>query len=122
MAENIALTLALLPSQGNGGQFAVGTVTFGATAIVAADYVEIDIGFKPKFVEWENLTDRVGGKHFEGMAADSCLKTIANGTRTLEITSGNGGITLTDRGFRVLQNATLALILASKVCAVRAQA
>jgi hypothetical protein len=58
-----------------------------------------------------NLTDRVEVEWFEGMA---CLKTAAAGTRTLETT--NGGITVDDKGFRVLQNATLAAVLASKTC------
>lgn len=48
------------------------------------------------------------------MAANTCLKTAAAGTRTLE--TSNGGITVDENGFRVLQNATLAAILASKTC------
>ena len=51
---------------------------------------------------------------FEGMAANTCIKTAAAGTRTLETT--NGGVTVDSQGFRVLQNATLAAILASKTC------
>lgn len=121
MPENIALTLTQTPSQAN-SQLAVGRVVFPATAIVAADYVEIDCGFKPKNVEWVNLTDRISGEYFEGMANNSCLKTAAAGTRTLEVTGGNGGITLTDNGFLVSQNATLALILASKTCYYKAVA
>ena len=50
------------------------------------------------------------------MAANSALKTAAAGTQTLEVTGGNGGITLTNRGFQVLQNATLGAIAASKDC------
>ena len=48
------------------------------------------------------------------MTANTCMKTAAAGTRTLETT--NGGITVDEKGFRVLQNATLAAILASKTC------
>ncbi len=121
MPENIAYTPTSNPSQAN-GQFATGQVVFPATAIVATDYVEIDVGFKPKRIVWSNTTDRIAGEFFEGMAANSCIKTAANGTRTLEVTGGNGGITLTENGFRVLQNATLALILASKTCHWMAQA
>lgn len=119
MAENLVRTVTLAPSQAN-GQLAIGKVVFDATAITAADYTEIDIGFKPKYVEWLNATDRISGEFYEGMAANNCLKTAAAGTRTLETT--NGGITLTDTGFRVLQNATLALILASKTCYFKAVA
>ena len=53
------------------------------------------------------------------MADNTSLKTIADGTRTLETT--NGGVTVDDKGFRVLQNATLAAILASKTCYYEAQ-
>ncbi len=122
MARNTAgQTLTYNIAQGN-SQFANGLDVFDATAITAADYVEITVGFQPKYVSFQNVTDRVGGEFYEGMAADSCIKTAANGTRTLEITSGNGGITLTANGFRVLQNATLALVLASKTCAWQARA
>lgn len=122
MAANAAgQTLTYNPSQGTPA-FAVGLDVFDATAITATDYVEILVGFKPKYVKWENVTDRICGEFYEGMAADSCIKTVAAGTRTLEITSGNGGITLTNTGFRVLQNATLALVLASKTCQWQARA
>lgn len=98
---------------------------FDATAITAADSVVVSVGFTPKYFQWENVTDRVKGEWYEGMAANSCIKTVAAGTRTLEVTGGNGGITVCDsdgvanvngRYVAVLQNATLALILASKVC------
>lgn len=115
MARNTAYTLNRHDPDINPG-LATGEVIFDATAITATDYVEIDVGFKPRYVQWLNLTDRVGGEFHLGMADDSCLKTAAAGTRTLEVTGGNHGITLTARGFRVAQNATLALILASKTC------
>lgn len=103
----------------------VGRIVFDATAITAADSIVITLGFTPKYITFENVTDRVKGEWYEGMAANSCIKSVAAGTRTLEITSGNGGITVCDsdgtantggRCFAVLQNATLALILASKTC------
>jgi hypothetical protein len=115
MAENTTLTLTRKDNQGQ-SQVLSGKVVFDATAITAADYIEIDVGFKPTYVKWENVTDRVSGEHYEGMADESCVKTAANGTKTLEVTGGNKGITLTTNGFRVAQNATLALILASKTC------
>ena len=45
---------------------------------------------------------------------DATAITAADSTRVLKTT--NGGITVDDKGFRVLQNATLAAILASKTC------
>ena len=83
------------------------------------DRVTVLTGFKPRYVRWVNLTDRVEVEWFEGMDANTCLKTAAAGTRTLETT--NGGITVDERGFRVSQNATLAAILASKTCVYEAR-
>jgi hypothetical protein len=107
-----------------------GSVTFDATAITATDYVTITCGFIPRKVVWSNDTDRVMLEWREGMAQDSAIKTAAAGTRTLEVTGGNRGIivgtgalTSANSGsipnagqFQVSQNATLAAILASKVC------
>lgn len=104
--------------------FKAGRISFDATAIVAADEVVVFVGFTPKYIVWENVTDRIKGEWYEGMAAESCIKTVAAGTRTLEVTGGNKGLTVCDvdgtantsgRYFKVAQNATLALILASKV-------
>jgi hypothetical protein len=105
----------------------VGRNVFDATAITAADSTLVNLGFTPKYVVWENVTDRIKIEWYEGMAANTCIKTVAAGTRTLETT--NGGITVcTSDGtaavdgkcFSVLQNATLAAILASKVCTWKA--
>jgi hypothetical protein len=96
-----------------------GKVVYDATAITATEYTRVLTGFKPRYVRWVNLTDRVEVEWFEGMADNTSLKTIADGTRTLETT--NGGVTVDDKGFRVLQNATLAAILASKTCYYEAQ-
>ena len=117
MAQNTAGQTLTQVSPNGVANHAVGTVVFDATAITATDYVEINCGFQPNYVKWTNLTDRIGGEYWAGMAANGCLKTVAAGTRTLEVTGGNGGITITSTGFRVLQNATLALVLASKTCA-----
>lgn len=113
MAENTTYTLTKYA--GNDGA-AQGSVVFDATSITTTDYIELDIGFQPRMVEFWNATDRICGKHFKGMADESCLKTAANGTQTLEVTGGNKGVTLTTRGFQVAQNATLGLIAASNTC------
>lgn len=98
------------------GNYAFGSAVFDATAITAADSVVISLGFTPRYVVWENATDRTRCEWYQGMAANSCIKTVAAGTRTLEVTGGNGGITVATGQFSVLQNATLAAILASKTC------
>ena len=114
MADNIAGQTRTNSDMQDSPAVAQGSVVYDATAITAADSTRVLTGFKPRYVRWVNLTDRVEVEWFEGMAANTCLKTAAAGTRTLETT--NGGITVDDRGFRVLQNATLAAILASKTC------
>lgn len=115
MAENTTYTEArIADDHGNG--VAEGKVTYGADSITTTDYTEITCGFKPRFVKWVNATDRIAVTHFQGMADESCVKDAAAGTRTLEVTGGNKGITLTSDGFRVMQNATLGAIAASKVC------
>jgi len=112
MAENTTYTLTTYKEGDN--STVTGKIVFDATAITAADYVEIDCGFKPRYVDVTNVTDRISVEHWQGMDDESCVKTAAAGTRTLEVTGGNKGITLTERGFRVAQNATLAVIAASK--------
>jgi hypothetical protein len=120
MAENTAYT-GTKTLKTDAPASVTGKVVYGATAITAADYTEIKLGFRPTYVEWENATDRTNIVWYEGMGDNACVKTIAAGTRTLETSGGNGGITVTDTGFRVSQNATLAAILASKTCYYRAE-
>ena len=107
--------------------FKVGRIVLDATAITAGDYLLVECGFTPKYVEFVNVTDRIGVEWYEGMTADTCIKSAAAGTRTLETT--NKGITICDssgvantegRCFMVSQNATLAVIAASKTLTYRA--
>jgi hypothetical protein len=119
MADNIAGQTRSNSDKQDSPSTARGKVVYDATAITATDHTRIETGFKPRYVRWVNLTDRVEVEWFEGMDANTCLKTVAAGTRTLE--TSNGGVTVDERGFRVLQNATLAAILASKTCHWEAQ-
>lgn len=129
MATNTAYTSNVTAKKQDGPLMANGRLTYPATTIVATDYTQIDVGFVPTYIQWTDVTSRIGIEWFEGMAVNSCVKTAANGTRTLEVTGGNGGITICDsdgtansagRSFKVLQNATLAAILASEVVNYRA--
>lgn len=111
-------------------KYASGSVTFDATAITATDFAKVTCGFIPRYFMWCNDTDRVMGEWRDGMADNSCIKTAAAGTRTLEVTGVNRGIIVgTPTSTNVVagatpgpgevfvsQNATLGLILASKVC------
>lgn len=129
MAINTAgQTLTGNASPGDAPAIKVGRDVFDATAITAADYALFSVGFTPKYVAFENVTDRIKVEWYEGMAADTCIKTAAAGTRTLETTNlgiticdADGVATTTGRCFKVAQNATLAVIAASKTCTWVAQ-
>jgi hypothetical protein len=111
-------------------KYAAGSVVFDSTSITAGDYWQVNVGFIPKYFVFSNDTDRVMVEWRDGMAQDSCIKTIANGTRSLEVTGGNHGIVVGSTTntnalagsvagagqVQVSQNATLAAILASKTC------
>jgi hypothetical protein len=66
----------------------------------AASY---DVGFRPRYVCVDNVTDRIKLEWCEGTTSAHSVQTVAAGTRTL-ITSG--GITVANDviGFPVLQN------------------
>jgi hypothetical protein len=109
MADNTAgQTLTKTADFGNG--FSEGKIVLDATALVAADDLPVNVGFRPRYIRFRNSSG-VMIEWFEGMAANSCFKTAATGAQTLE--TANGGITVDDRGFRVRQNATLAAVTAS---------
>lgn len=127
MAINTAYTANNASQEAAAPASAAGRITYPATSIVAADHTVVEVGFTPRYIQWCDVTSRVQLEWFEGMAANTCIKTAAAGTRTIETT--NGGITVCDsdgtanptgRCFKVLQNATLAAILASEVVNWRA--
>lgn len=95
-------------------QYLTGKIVYDATAITAADYTKVTLGFKPRYVKWVNLTDRVTIEWREGFGANECLKTVAAGTQTLDTTAA--AVVVDSNSFSILQNATLAAILASKTC------
>jgi hypothetical protein len=144
-------------------------LSFDATTIVAANYVELDMGATPRYVCVENYTDLSKFEWFEGVTVDVsagsfvastvytiktvgttdytligapsntvgvsftatgvgagtgvavtndnvCIKTVAAGTRTL--VSANS-ILVRERTVQLSQNATTAMILASKNLSIR---
>ena len=113
MTDNVAGQTAVNSTDQYSGSFAEGKVTFDSTSITAGSYYRVACGFKPRYVQYVNATDRITVEWYEGMADDTSIKTAAAGTRTLETT--NKGITVDSLGFRVSQNATLAAIAASTV-------
>ena len=108
LATNTVYALTRYDSERGGDM--MGKIVFDATAIVATDFIDINVGFKPRYVKVVNVTDRITCEYYAGMADNTCVKTAAAGTGTLE----TKGITLTGRGFKVSQDAALALIAASK--------
>lgn len=137
MAINIAgqtfVPASLIYSDG-WAKYAAGSNTFDATAITATDYITVAVGFIPKYIKWDNVTDRILNEWYDGMAQDSAVNTVAAGTRTLSVTGGtrgfivgvgpgatqlasaNSGVVPGPGQFQISQNATLGAILASKVC------
>lgn len=122
MAINTSYTQTGNTGPQDSPQVKIGRVTMSGTAITAADYLVQAVGFTPRYVCWDNNTSRIRLEWYEGMAADTCIKTAAAGTRTLETT--NKGITICDsdgtantkgRYFEVSQNATLLGIAVSDV-------
>lgn len=64
------------------------------TGTVAA--FSITCGFKPRYVKVVNVTSRDQMEWYEGMADDSGIKTVAAGTRTLDVADA---ITVSESGF-----------------------
>lgn len=60
--------------------FASGSFQDTGTILATA----IHLGFVPRYVRLENVTDRDGWEWFEGAANGTTLKTVAAGTRTLD--------------------------------------
>lgn len=60
--------------------FASGSFIDTGTILATA----LKLGFVPRYVRLENVTDRDGWEWFEGAAAGTTLKTVAAGTRTLD--------------------------------------
>jgi hypothetical protein len=63
----------------------------------------IDLGYVPRYVRVDNVTDRTVLEWYEGMTSTHAAKTVAAGTRTLET---SGGVTVSGDtiGFAVTQN------------------
>jgi hypothetical protein len=45
-------------------------------------------GFIPRYIKFVNATDRIVLEFYEGMAANSALRTVAAGTVTLDVAAG----------------------------------
>lgn len=68
------------------GVYRIATARYLDTGTVAA--YTFTVGFTPKYVKFSNVTSRDQLEWFEGMAADSAVKTVAAGTRTLVTSNG----------------------------------
>lgn len=81
--------------------FASFFLTTDATAAVKTYF---HVGFLPRYVIFDNITDRIRDEFVAGMAVDNSIHTVAAGTRTL---AASGGITL--------ENNTLVTVASSVV-------
>ena len=102
-----------------------GRISFDTTAIVTTDETLVNLGFTPAYIVWENVTDSIRNEWYEGMAANTSIRTLLAGARNLSATGftvcdADGTANVIGRCFKILQNATLGAVLASKVCNWRA--
>jgi hypothetical protein len=86
----MALTLNRVGQTMSVANIATFVVTSDATAAVKTYF---HCGFLPRYVKFDNITDRISDEFYRGMTADTSVHTVAAGTRTL---AGSGGITLED--------------------------
>ena len=88
------------PAQDNADRLVTISHFDDAGSPAAASY---NLGFIPRYVRVDNVTDRILNEWYSGMTSDHAVKTVAAGTRTLETSAG---ITLsgTTIGFPCLQN------------------
>jgi hypothetical protein len=84
------------------------TTGVAVTSSGAASATAFTCGFIPRVVRWINVTDSIMHEWYYGMTGPGAIKTVLNGTRSLETTNG---ITVgTDGTFTV----AAAIIVASK--------
>lgn len=100
-------------------RLAHGRVSFDDGAIAPEKSTRVDLGFRPTHVRWVNPADRVEVEWLNGMDANTCLKTGADGARTLEADAG--GITVDDRGFSIAHSEKLGAVVPSKTCVYEAR-
>jgi hypothetical protein len=76
------MTITKNYSDSNGGDFqrATGRFLNDDTAVAIA----IELGFRPRYFQLVNLTDRITHEWYEGMASGTTVKTAADGVRTLD--------------------------------------
>lgn len=89
--------------------FASGSFQDTGTILATA----INLGFVPRYVRLENVTDRDGWEWFEGADNGTTLKTVAAGTRTLDTADAAinvGTLTTTTAGvYQVMAPSTYAV-------------
>ena len=75
-------------TQSNTGGVANVAIGNVATDAAAAADTTFTCGFQPRYIMFMNRTDGVSLEWYEGMAANSALRNVAAGTRTLDVASG----------------------------------
>jgi hypothetical protein len=107
----MTITATQTAPSSSGAQFTSGSYFDDAASPVDA---VITIGFKPRYVCVDNVTDRIKIEWYQGMSetTNTCVKTAAAGTRTLETT--NEGILVGTSSFTISNNATLAVLVQNK--------
>lgn len=112
MADNTAGQTRTVGNDQATGQFACGKIVYDATAITTTEYTRVECGFQPRYLVFENASDRIKVEWQEGMTSSQSILTVAAGTRTLDTTAS--AVVVDKVGFRILQS--LSVIAASKTC------
>lgn len=81
----MALTTNTTSQENSVSNIAVGKVVTDAGAAAITTFLT---GFKPRYIRFVNITDRIEYEWYDGMTEPGALKTVAAGTRTLETTEG----------------------------------
>ena len=81
----MALTTNNQNNAGGISNYASGEVVTDSGTAVNTSFA---IGFTPRYILWLNQTNRVRLEWFEGMAANTAIRTVAAGTVTLDTSSG----------------------------------
>lgn len=97
----MALTTNSQSQAGGVSNLSVGQVVTDSGGAVDTTFT---LGFTPRYIQWVNRTDSIMLEWFEGMAANSAVRTIANGTRSLDVSSGitvNASTSAAGTGFTI---------------------
>jgi hypothetical protein len=82
----MALTTNVATQSGGVCNVAIGNVVNDASVLVADP--SFNCGFVPRYVKWQDRTNRISLEWYEGLAQNSAIRQVAAGTGTLDVAAG----------------------------------